>query len=67
MTWLGIENSESENIYTKMMDAIYIMEDNKRIVYDIHGYQLFISEQEFRGNGEVDKAYSMSIIPNHKY
>ena len=41
LTWLGIENSESENIYTKMMDAIYIMEDNKRIVYDTHGYQLF--------------------------
>ena len=67
LTWLGIENSESENIYTKMMDAIYKMEDNKRIAYDTYGYQLFISEQEFSGNGEVDNAYSMSIVPNHKY
>ena len=63
---MGIENSESENIYTKMMDAIYKMEDNKRIAYDTYGYQLFISEQEFSGNGEVDNAYSMSIVPNHK-
>ena len=50
-----------------MMDAIYKMEDNKRIAYDTYGYQLFISEQEFSGNVEVDNAYSMSIVPNQKY
>ena len=67
LTWLGIESSKSENIYIKMMDQIYKMEDNKRIAYDTQGYQLFISEQEFSGNGEVDNAYSMSIVPTQEY
>lgn len=63
LTWLGIETSEAVDICHKMLNALDELEENKRIAYDIHDFHLKMVEQEFKGNGEIGKAYRITIMP----
>ena len=61
LIWLGIDETEAETIFDKMMEGIHKLGENERIEYEAYGYRFYIGEWDYTGSGKVDKAYNMSI------